>query len=109
MADPHHAYRPTRWRGFYQTWTTVKFLQTPLGSFPCNVLTVIREPRGKGGGSAPIPWDVLQTIKDEILGPDVYAIEVYPPQGEIVAEEYRRHLWAIPEELRTYFPNIYRG
>lgn len=44
-------------------------------------------------------WDVLQQIKDDILGEDVCAIEIYPPIQDVVNEVNRRHLWAVPEEL----------
>lgn len=85
------------WRRHYQAWVTDKWIPVPPGM--TRVLTVIRE-SGKGD----IPWDVLQTIKDEVLGTDVFAVEVYPPAREIVAEENRRHLWEVPPALRGAFP-----
>ena len=44
-------------------------------------------------------WDVLQAIKDDVLGADVFAVEVYPAQNALVNEVNRRHLWSIPKEV----------
>ena len=44
-------------------------------------------------------WDVLQQIKDDMLGPDVLAIEVYPPTENVVDEANWRHLWTVPLAL----------
>ena len=48
---------------------------------------------GRGG----IPWDDLQAIKNDMLGEDVMAIELYPPQSDMVDEANIRHLWVVPE------------
>lgn len=42
-------------------------------------------------------WDTIQQIKDEMLGSDVFAIEIYPPHAQIVNEVNRRHFWAVDE------------
>ena len=49
---------------------------------------------GKDG----ITWDQLQQIKDEHLGPEVAAVEFYPPIANVVDELNMRHLWEVPEE-----------
>lgn len=49
---------------------------------------------GKDG----ITWDQLQVIKNEYLGEDAWAIEVYPAEGALVNELNMRHLWLIPRE-----------
>ena len=43
-----------------------------------------------------ISWDILQRIKDDMLGEDVLAIEVYPPRRHLVNQANIRHLWAVP-------------
>lgn len=43
-----------------------------------------------------IPWDDLQELKDECLGTDVLAVELYPPAANVVNEVNRRHLWTVP-------------
>jgi hypothetical protein len=47
---------------------------------------------GRGG----IGWDVLQALKDEYLGADAVAVEVYPAARDVVNEVNRRHLWEVP-------------
>lgn len=42
---------------------------------------------------APLSWDLLMAVKDEALGEDATAIEVYPPRVEVVNERPIRHLW----------------
>lgn len=44
-------------------------------------------------------WDLLQNIKNEYLGEDVTAIEIFPAKLEVVNEVNRRHLWVIPAEM----------
>lgn len=44
-------------------------------------------------------WHEMQRIKDEIAGPDMTAIEVYPPQKEIVDGADMFHLWVVPGPL----------
>ena len=47
---------------------------------------------GKDG----IPWDVLQAVKNDLLGKNVAAVEVYPPEYELVNDVNMRHLWEVP-------------
>ena len=56
---------------------------------------VVERVNGKGG----IPWDVLQALKDEELGPDACAVEFYPPADKVVNEVNKRHLWEVPADL----------
>lgn len=44
-------------------------------------------------------WPEMQRIKDEIAGPDATAVEVYPPQSEIVDQADMYHLWVLPAPL----------
>lgn len=50
-----------------------------------------------------IPWDDLQEIKNEVFGPEATAVEIYPPQPEVVDEVNMRHLWLVPE---GYLPSL---
>jgi hypothetical protein len=49
-----------------------------------------------------IGWGVLQTIKNELPGPDAFAVEFYPPVIDVMDENNMRHLWgsAEPPPLR---------
>ena len=42
-------------------------------------------------------WDVLYAIKNEAVGEDGYAVEVYPDKTCLVYEENMRHLFVFPE------------
>ncbi|MBU0494191.1 MAG: hypothetical protein KKA73_18565 [Chloroflexi bacterium] len=44
-----------------------------------------------------IPWDDLQALKDEMLGVETLAVEVYPPADLLVNEANMRHLWEVPD------------
>lgn len=45
-------------------------------------------------------WDVLQALKDEALGEDTAAIEIFPAAKDVVDEIPRRHLWEVPDASR---------
>lgn len=47
------------------------------------------------GGPVRCGWDTLQRLKNEYLGEDVCAVEVFPPQSEVVDEVNWRHLWEV--------------
>jgi hypothetical protein len=65
---------------------------TPLGTLRH---LKVRRHDGRSG----IPWAMLQEIKDEMLGPEVMAVELYPPRNRVVNEANIRHLWEVPEDL----------
>jgi hypothetical protein len=44
-----------------------------------------------------ITWDVLQAIKNDVLGPDVRCVEFYPPAHELVYHVNNRWLWVLHE------------
>ena len=52
-----------------------------------------------------ITWDELQRIKNETLGPDVWCVEVYPPESEVIDVANMRHLWPLTEPPATRFPD----
>jgi len=66
---------------------------TPYG--PMRRLSVWRRD-GKEG----ISWDTLQEIKNDLLGPEIEAVEVYPAQVRVVNEAAMRHLWEWPAGMR---------
>jgi hypothetical protein len=55
-------------------------------------------------GKDKITWDQLQAVKNECLGPDVVAIEIYPRQDDLVNSTNMRHLWEIPDGMPV--PNL---
>jgi len=53
-------------------------------------------------GGDDIGWDVLQTIKNELLGSDVLAVEFYPSAIDVIDEINMRHLWEVPLGLLPF-------
>lgn len=53
--------------------------------------------RRQAGGEP--PWRDLQRIKDEVCGPESYAVQVHPRRGDVVDQANVYHLWVLPEEL----------
>ncbi|WP_024896825.1 DUF7694 domain-containing protein [Brucella rhizosphaerae] len=51
-----------------------------------------------------ITWDELQELKNEYFGPDVVAIEVYPPHSNVVNSLPMRHLWRLG--ANEYWPDL---
>jgi hypothetical protein len=41
-------------------------------------------------------WSDLQRIKSELIGPTRVAIEIYPPDAELVDDANMRHLFVLP-------------
>lgn len=58
-------------------------------------------------GKSGIPWDDLQAIKNSMVSSEAWAIEVYPPQSEVVDELNMRHLWVMPTDHPL--PNLRRS
>lgn len=50
-----------------------------------------------------IPWAEKQRIKDELLGTDRTAIEVFPASSDLVDEANMYHLWVLPAGMRLPF------
>ncbi len=42
-------------------------------------------------------WSDLQRIKNEIVGPDFAALEVYPPESDVVDQANMRHVFVLPK------------
>jgi len=46
-----------------------------------------------------LTWDELQAIKNEVVGEDAQAIEIYPAASDVVFEVPMRHLWVVPPDI----------
>lgn len=53
-------------------------------------------------------WWEMQRIKNELAGETATAIEVYPPQGEVVDEADMFHIWVMPDGLPFSLSEGYR-
>ena len=45
------------------------------------------------------PWRDMQRIKNELVAPEAYAVQVYPARGDVVDQADVYHLWVLPREL----------
>jgi hypothetical protein len=88
------------WRRYYAAEIGVTYWPAREG-VPIRHLRVWKLSKRDG-----IPWEVLQRIKDELFGPDIIAIEVYPPAREVINVVNMRHLWEVPEDLVDRIPSI---
>lgn len=66
-----------------------------LGSIPH---LKVRRRDGRDG----ITWDVLQRIKNDMVGRDELAIEIFPPADQVVNDANIRHLWIVPPDLLPF-------
>ncbi len=53
-------------------------------------------------------WDVLQALKNDALGEDALAVEVFSPQHDLVNEVPQRHLWVLPDGWNAVPVNLMR-
>jgi len=44
-------------------------------------------------------WPEMQRIKNELAGPEAYAVEVYPQERKVVNGAHMYHLWILPAPL----------
>lgn len=66
----------------------------------CSPWGLIRHLRvQRNDGRSGISWDELQRLKDEHLGSDVLAVEIFPPAHRVVNELNMRHLWEVPVDV----------
>lgn len=94
-----------------EVWTAFEEFEPPREGwriFKNNLYTVLREDNEDGGVHLSIrsndrhwrhDWRHLQRIKNEILGPEREAIELYPAESRLMDEANQFHLWALPAEL----------
>lgn len=59
--------------------------------------------RRHDGAAEPFAWADLQRIKDELCGAARVAVEVFPPQSQLVDAANCRHLWVLPDGFALPF------
>jgi hypothetical protein len=89
-----------------EVWESQEFLvqltrpQPTEGQLPCLRMTVNRVVfRANGSADGNISWDDLQRVKREIGRGEMYAVEVYPRDSDLVNVANMRHLWLFDEPL----------
>lgn len=113
---------PTSEWPFFPSWETIPirvwrsmdylavlYEQRADGMRRLTVNSVRRGPYRKRKGGTDwkdgITWDELQRIKNECLGEDVWCVEVYPSQNDVVDVANMRHLWPLDKPPVTRFPD----
>jgi len=103
----------TRWTPFVKAelWRAGELIEPPEGevTYRNNQYTVTVVKHEGGGAYLTIKrndrhwkhdWRHLQRIKNELLGEDVEAVELYPCEARLVDEANQFHLWALPPGVR---------
>lgn len=67
---------------------------------PSIAITRVQVDKYTGEYREGIGWDALQRIKNETMGEDAWAVEVYPPEEYVQNVANMRHLWILDEEPR---------
>jgi hypothetical protein len=62
----------------------------------------------RGDGRPVHNWASMQQIKDEIIGEDRVAIEVYPAKDNLIDEADMYHLWVLPVGYQLPF-GLHKG
>jgi hypothetical protein len=78
----------------------VEIVRDPQETFVC--LSVRRQDR-----EAVHDWRHMQRIKNELFGPEVEAVELYPAESRLVDTANQYHLWAL-KQPRIRFPFGFR-
>jgi len=51
-------------------------------------------------------WREFQRIKNELAGPDWWAVEIYPAETDLHDSANQWHLWCWPERPQVYLPTL---
>jgi hypothetical protein len=87
-----------------ETWRNNRY-QVSIRRFPCEAfkdddgtpLTMAYVTIKRNDKESIHDWRDLQRIKNELLGPEVEAVELYPAESRLVDTSNQYHLWALPE------------
>jgi len=63
------------------------------------------EMQSNGRWSDQISWDELQDIKKQIGRGDLFAVEIYPPEKDVVNVANMRHLWITGNDMKIGWVN----
>jgi hypothetical protein len=106
------AEQKARKAGVWPAWET-KLLPNGTGGIGWNeevrvayrnrIFAVLERPLENGGKHLAVSslsgvrptWHEMQRIKDELAGPEALAVEIYPPNAEIVDEADMFHIWVV--------------
>lgn len=91
--------RPAGLEKFYQNSLYSVQLHRKSSEWGEIVLLMVRR-----NDEAPVrSWPDMQRIKNEIVGPERVAVEVYPDQADVVDQANMYHLWVLPKGFKLPF------
>ena len=89
-----------------RVWVNKKYLVQEFIELDSIRLTINRTTINQDGNwNDGITWDELQDIKRQIDYGSFYAIEIYPPDHDVVNNANMRHLWVLNEPLAIGWKN----
>lgn len=74
--------------------------------FQCDLGAMVHMVMRLKPGATPLSgltWATKQRIKDELVGAERMAVEVFPARAELVDQADAYHLWVLPEGFRLPF------
>lgn len=106
VSRPEWATHPDALKGCVKCWPNDRYGVQLIVSNGLHVLMVRRHDEGDD-----FPWRDLQRIKDELVGEDREAVQVFPKKSEIVDEADMAHIWLVPEDegLPLYIRELRMG
>jgi hypothetical protein len=88
-------------------WLPIVYVNTrysvQLSQVRTDIGTVIHLWIRRHDGEMSRAWADLQRIKNEVVGVKRSAVEVFPPESELVDEANMTHLWVFPEDYVVPF------
>ncbi|WP_449222432.1 DUF7694 domain-containing protein [Acidimangrovimonas pyrenivorans] len=100
LSEPYQPERPpeVRWTEYKKVHRNGRFVvcERPMPNGMTQLSIVGRH------GQRPT-WKEAQAIKNELAGADATALEVYPPQAEVIDSADTYHLWVLPPGVQLSF------
>lgn len=97
---PRHEWEGAKIPDMIDVWASKKYLVQIYDEGDGVIrLSVNRTMRRADGWADKISWDTLQSIKDIVGYGDMFAVEVYPKNSDVVNVANFRHLWILPAPL----------
>jgi len=57
----------------------------------------------RNDGGTNVPWADMQRVKNEIMGQERLAIQIFPPESDLVDDANIYHLWVMPDGFTMPF------
>ncbi len=86
-------YRPDKLK---EVWRSRDYLVQIFNDGPYERISVCRTSINGNRWTDGIPWEDLQRLKKECGRGDLAAVEIYPPDKDLVNVANMRHLWVLP-------------